>query len=185
MPLPSLMETSWREKSDPRSIFRDNVHENTRCFVRGCAWSPKTHTRVNFKPRRINGFICSTSSSLIPYHFSEEQHAFPGGRELFAWKNGAQDSLARPNGFGCLNVPHGGSNVVSALLGVKQHGPKKKSNGFTTKVSKRGGKKWCGGVRLLLRGGNGNNDDSTETRKSEKKKKKRNICFLVKVMPPP
>lgn len=98
------------------------MHENTQSFL---LFDGLTRTRVNFG----KASEAATASSipqvpLISYHFREEQLAFPGGYELFAWKNGEQDSLARPSRLGCLNVPHGGRKTISALQWIKRHGRK-------------------------------------------------------------
>lgn len=46
-------------------------------------------------------------SASMSYHFSDEQHAFPGGGELFARQDRQQDTLARLSRVGSLDVPHG------------------------------------------------------------------------------
>lgn len=43
---------------------------------------------------------------LLSYHFSDQQHSFPGGGELFAGENREQDGLARPARVRILDVPH-------------------------------------------------------------------------------
>lgn len=48
-----------------------------------------------------------TVPPVMSYHFSNEQHAFPGGGELFARENRQQGGLVRPGRVGSLDVPHG------------------------------------------------------------------------------
>lgn len=76
--------------------------------------------------RGLTAELVSGSSS---YHFSDEQHSFPGGGELFARKNREENSLARPSGVGSLDVPHGRKTVrLPPKFGSKRNGLSVKTN---------------------------------------------------------
>lgn len=87
-------------------VISECALKSTQCSVcKNCQKLPTT-LRLWWNNGPLALRFAGLAHRVISYHFSNKQHSFPGCDELFAGKNGLQDSLGRPVRAGSLDVPH-------------------------------------------------------------------------------